>query len=466
MLDYFNNYDYPASKTFHEQGEGLVQKTEHDVQSVPFKPYWYHNINLRDLDPPQTKWYDYWRTQVRVGNYIRTDLGYVFLYANEVLNMVEFKNCHDAYECLVKLWSHYRTIEVPRNQYVMAIWDEKQFISAMIHPLDRYLVDWIADFIHIYKLPVKVTDWYMFAIDTGAVLSDRQLFIELWLQSGRSLNSIPVDGLFALARYYPPHNKFYEDFHSICNLDDVYRRGVAAIEDFLSHTGSENSSLFVKSIHPYTLKHAPFEGSNIASRRRKITLTNLSLQVDYRILSVHLTNIIKYTENIFRNRVRFRTKLRDIVINGDWMRILDSTFEVKPKIIKIDFQRVLDISRKSDAVRDRLIIENDEELDEIHTDAVNNSATDNIENKVVSFATKQQSIYPKHKTVLLGFRDQSWQLSERAMKSVVADEFIDVVIDNINEWAVDSLGDILIVEIDGQYVLVEDYRSEITTLLD
>jgi hypothetical protein len=340
-LDYFNNHEYPTSDNAFENADELTSKTDDEVGYVIFNPYWYHNISYRDLNPVQAKWYVYWRTQVRAEHYIPTDLGYVFVYVNEVLNMLEFKNYHDAYECLVNLWTNYRTIDVPRNQYVMAIWDEKQFVSAMIHPLDHYLIDWIADFIRIYKLPVKVTDWYMFAIDNGAVLSDRQLFIELWLQSGRSLNRIPIDGLFALARYYPPHNKFYENFHSIYNLDDVYRRGVAAIEDFLSQKGSENSSLFVKSTHPYTLKHAPFEGSNVASRHRKITIASLSLQVDYQILSVHLTNIIKYTENIFRNRANFRTKLRDIVIDGDWMCILDSTFEIKPEIIKLIFNGYL-----------------------------------------------------------------------------------------------------------------------------
>jgi hypothetical protein len=102
----------------------------------------------------------------------------------------------------------------------------------------------------------------------------------------------------------------------------------------------------------------------------------------------------------------------------------------------------------------------------MHTDAINNDASDHAENKEVSFTSEQQSIYLKHKTVLLALRDHSWQLSEQEMNAVTVDEFIHVVIDQINEWAMDTLGDIIVVLINGRYILTEDYRSEITTFLD
>ena len=65
-----------------------VKSVEGEVASPAlFMHYW---PTYRDMNNMQ-RWYFYWRTQARKGNYLPTDLSYTFVHVYEILNLVEMQ---------------------------------------------------------------------------------------------------------------------------------------------------------------------------------------------------------------------------------------------------------------------------------------------------------------------------------------------------------------------------------------
>jgi TerB N-terminal domain len=99
------------AQRFHDQ-EGK------SAEPVPFMQYW---PTYSALNQAQTRWYFYWRSEIRRGNYLPTDLSYIFLHVYETLNLVENPDPDLASQRIWYLWQNYRTQ----------------------HPkLDNYLPDW------------------------------------------------------------------------------------------------------------------------------------------------------------------------------------------------------------------------------------------------------------------------------------------------------------------------------------
>jgi hypothetical protein len=69
--------------------------------------------------------------------------------------------------------------------------------------------------------------------------------------------------------------------------------------------------------------------------------------------------------------------------------------------------------------------------------------------------------------ILDTLRENRWQADESALRAGIKQgHFLNVELDRINERAVNTLGDALIFEEDGRFVVAEDYRDEIEYALD
>ena len=72
-------------------------------------------------------------------------------------DMIGFSTPQDAFTYFVNLWRHYR-VTVPK--------------------LDRYFVDWLADFTVVYPIPISALDWYSQARENGATCGSFDLCVE------------------------------------------------------------------------------------------------------------------------------------------------------------------------------------------------------------------------------------------------------------------------------------------------
>jgi hypothetical protein len=453
-LNNYYDFNFTSPQDFVKAAQKLATKTEATAGFIPYHPPWFQNLHYRLLTPEQQKWYFYWRTQLNLDNYLQTDMGYLFLHVYEALNLVGFSTPRQAYERLAALWQHYRTL--PVSLYPQIVWEPKDYIAVRIHPVDVYLVDWIADFIRLHALDVDLIDWYTRAVAAGALLTDVHLYVEAWLRTGKSVEAMPLEALLALARYYPQNNKFYQEYHKVYALDEVYTKGVAAVVDMLARGGKRSKSILVRTSRAYPLKRYPLRGAIHTGRLQYMTILELPMRVNHKKIASNLTAIIKYTENIFRDRAGFRAKVRGIELPPEWKTAIDHAFDSGSGRIVIDFEQAARIAKVSEAVRARLVVDEEEA----------SPVAEALPVDAESAHLESNDIPETYRILLSGIRSNSWQASAAALQALLPDYFINVVIDRINEWAYDRFGDILIVQEGDQYEIAEEHRADLIELLE
>ncbi|WP_455141917.1 TerB N-terminal domain-containing protein [Candidatus Hodarchaeum mangrovi] len=118
-----NNFDTILQK---EEQKSVSKKP----RFVPFKQYW---PTLQSMTEDQRTWYDYWVEEIRANNFIRTDLSYIFVLIYDILE----KGNREGFNELTTIWINYR----------------KHFPK-----LDRYLIQWITDYVLLYEIQHLSTD--------------------------------------------------------------------------------------------------------------------------------------------------------------------------------------------------------------------------------------------------------------------------------------------------------------------
>ena len=458
-MDYFS-YSGVTPKIFLRDARKNLNNRVTKCHYIPFSPYWYHSVSYHNLTPPQLEWYSYWRYQLQNGDFPTNDLSYIFLYTYEVLNMIGFDKPEKAYEQLENIWRYYRLLSVPLERYEWVVWDTKNYITARIHPIDRYLVDWIADFIVVHKLGIDVRNWYGKAAVEGAILSDMHLMVESWLSTDARLDQMNNDVLFALANYNPTQNKFYQDYEETYNLSEVYRQGLYAVHRHLTETGKGSKKLFARINRKYTVKRTLFEKVPHAYSRQRTSIVEIPALVKRKSMSGNLTGIIKYTDNIFRQRAGFRTKLRGFEIPKTWKDALEAQFEIKPDPIVIDFSQVSAISDSSESFRTHLIAKMD---DAAMTEAQDAVAQNNT-TKIKSISSEQVI---RFHSLFMVFEQSGGQVAPDQLHEWFESAFISVIVDEFNEWAFEYIGDTPIITTeDGYYCLLEEYREDVAFLFE
>jgi hypothetical protein len=111
--------------TFLKNAQKWRNKEGSPTSHIPFKCYW---PTYGDMNSAQQQWYFYWRSQARRGNYLPTDLSYIFVHIYEILNLIEIADPIQAADRIRTLWLTYRPT----------------------YPnLDRHLPDWGGDLLAV-----------------------------------------------------------------------------------------------------------------------------------------------------------------------------------------------------------------------------------------------------------------------------------------------------------------------------
>ena len=360
--------------------------------------------------------------------------------------------------------------------------------------LDNYLVDWLADFIVAYRLPpLSPLTWYDQARREGTVCGDFDLHIEAWLQAGADLTTLPDEFIYRLAGYSPTKNKFYQEHNQGGQIDIAYRKAVRVIDQFVRQF-SENKSL-VEVYRPAEARvvvRQPFAGAPHELGHQTVGIAKASQWSVASVLSRKLTSILKYTENILRRQANFKSRLQGIDLPQEWITTLESAFTVIVSVprreIKIDMSSVDALKRDSDELRRRLIIQEEGGTDErlplemtppprevtphpLLLPPQGGKGNETIENPALPDLDAVLDIMGNMQgtaaNILDTLRDNGWQADESALRTGIRQgHFLNVELDRINERAVNTLGDALIFEEDGRFVVAEDYRDEIEYALD
>ncbi|MBX3014194.1 MAG: TerB N-terminal domain-containing protein [Caldilineaceae bacterium] len=462
-------------ENFVAQAQQWVDRTETTAEPIPFAQYW---PSYAQMSPAQQRWYFYWRTEVRAGNFLPTDLSYLFVYVYECINLIGFTDAQAAFDQLVLFWQHYRGLQ-PK--------------------LDQPLIDWLADFLVIHRLPMQPLTWYGQVVTQQIMSNDLDLLIQGWVQTGGDCTVLPSPLLYQLAGYSPVNSKFYQTYHQKQQLDAIYPKGVHAVDSYLRQSTGVPLFMTYMPLTMRAIQRPPFADALHRYPPTPILIGQVRPWQAQATLTNHLKSILKQTENVLREQLQFKTKLRGIELPPDWRPVIQQalTTTAAKRAIDIDFASINLLKRDSEEIRRRLIIV-DETLTE---EATPDAAIENISleprvipptanqpaehtTTVAAYLQRPAETPPGSLTelveiaaimgdstsataqVLAALRQQQWQAPPTQLRISEPGIFLNVLLDQINEQAVIHLGDALIFDEEGIWVVAEDYRDEIAHLLD
>ncbi|MCC4771299.1 hypothetical protein FXV91_14340 [Methanosarcina sp. DH2] len=394
---------------------------------VPFMSYW---PTYTSMNKAQQAWYFYWRSQIHQGNYIDTDLSYIFVLIYELLSGIGWQDPQDGYQKLMQLWAAYR----------------KKFPS-----LDHYLMGWTFDFTQQYNLEYRLSDVNEYPRLTPSVMTD--------ILIARHAEDVPLKLHFslidALSDYSLVNSKFYKDGNQDLMHEAIPR--VIALADAALRKNKQKGIL--DTYGPSSVKkqeYYAFTSAVCPQANKKIYVTVKDYST-YPNLRAYIKELVRYGENTLRELRGYQGRLRGVTIDEETAKLIQNFlkkeygqqatqvngFSKKPKV-PLDFEKIIAIKIESKEVTQTLgpisldptIPEKKELLTDIQ--------------EVTAIYT---AISPSARSLLDRLEKSSWECSVAQ-----GDE---PLIAEINRLAERYLGCSLLVAEASKIIAEDDYRDEL-----
>ncbi len=474
-----------ARQRFYEDVKRYADRTGPEVPFAGMRSYWpvYENMSRAQAD-----WYFYWRTQVRQGVFPETDEAYILLNCYEILCGCGWQEAQDGYDHMKCLLEHYREAW-PRLDFVLTDW---LFDFSLMNGLrfdltfDRGEYD--------IKSPVMVDVLTAIALDTAQ-------------QEGTPVRlQFPV--IDALTDYKMEESRFYRDGHALLMRHAVPR--VIALIDALSiKNGGQRFLEPFSHTNPVTRRRDIYMGALCPKAGSPVTVSVVPYS-QYPALRSRLDSLVRLTENELRRLTGYRGRLRgsmpDEATAALVRHFLEREYGVKPEkqpetvaavdseisgtklpeteaatipeeqkvpAIVLDFDKVRILREQSDAVREALRTDAEESAGEIEETAPGNEekeGSQTIENTTEGslfcpdrldggLRTLMESLSPGQQhavAICLEGQDVTGQLER------LADEMMTMpalILDEINQAALEVIGDILLEETEAAPEVMEEYRE-------
>lgn len=246
-----------------------------ECKHVPFMTYW---PTFSHLNKKQSNWYFYWREQVLKGNYLDTDLSYIFIFVYELLNYSFNPNASFNVSMLTHLNKNYKAR----------------------HPkLEKYLNKWISDMLNELGHKELIEDW-----NEPEDYYTPKLYKELD-KKNHSLEKISMSIWkryligYRETKFFKQHkNKIYKKFkESIPVLQKCYQeKGTNLKEAWFEEVAHE---------YPYRLFSSAVIGRNCLEVMKKYT--NLRENGDIQDV---VSNLFRLAENIAREENGEKQKIK------------------------------------------------------------------------------------------------------------------------------------------------------------
>lgn len=427
---------YESGKTdFVKQAQKLRSKEGGVASHVPFKCYW---PTYEDMNASQKQWYFYWRAQARRGNFLPTDLSYIFVHIYEILNLVEVPDPIQAGERIKTLWFAYR----------------KTYPN-----LDGYLSEWGGDLLAVKAGGAYALAWWENLLEMDGLKIPEPIVNTIVEKAIRTngLDKLPYK-IWALLSDYQPRNKFYQKYNTDHFVDRAYEKAIKVANDFyldatkkslIDQFVSERTHNYEKRVFVSALIGFPYP-----------SLVRLASGRDYAgssRLANNITSTMKYAENILRKQLKFSAKLSGVELHPDLAKQLDIAFQpskpepIQPEPISItlDQERVASLHKESRVVSEMLATAEKElltDLDEVRTLW---KALNNLERLVLAGLLNKE-------LNTVSQIEQDFGLEAEKVKGIL---------DSINKKAQPALGDKMIYENNATVSLAEDFIDELEVVV-
>lgn len=456
---------------FVTRAKELEHRTEDSALLVPFKSYW---PTYGHMTGTQSRWYFYWRNEVRQGRYPKTDLSYIFLHVYELINGVGWEDPYDGYKQLSQIWEAYR------ENYKR---------------LDQYLGGWIADFSFVHHLDVPLS--LIVARSRGLAGDLAELELERCLTISPEQLTFTV--LTAMSDYDISKSKFYMG-EGKAALERYIPQVVALINAYVTRKHGSN---LVEMFPPgpsvmrerYLFRSAVYDIS-LYGYSVIIPVVRISKSPPLRSL---ITRLFRLTENKLRELLGYRGRLKGVNVDADMedliTRFLKREFEKekqedKGPAVVIDLEKLERLQSDSEIVRTMLTVEEMNELQEFEDsdfEVINEEPDpekeefEDIEDEII---VPHESLEPEIviKEVRSANVGTEWEQFSEALSLLQHDALLslmnedgtqaiqklaaangtmsELLIDEINDIAMDILGDLII---DGEEI-AEEYKIHLLNI--
>ena len=487
------------AKIFYEQGL-FMKDFEDDYEGVA--SFVVHYPYYQRMGVEQLRTYFTWRTKVRRGDITSVPSSYAFLYMYELLNQIGVKSPEEGLEKLMTFWQEFREID---------------------SVVDKYVLRWLKDYHIYYPLPQSFSE---FAVANQLILeyptifaydSDEENSFELFVEISKYRIKESV--------FYTEENVeiISKCFYFILEkFRDAFRQGNGCFEDLIFYLQREelNWSPFRRALFYPMLPH--LNRQLVISEKEVYTCTEEGwvytgvalLEQGRRLMGY----IMREMECCLRKVTKFKHKLtanpegcseesiatlkeKGIVFPETIEEWVMEFYRMYTRIeVKVDAHNLHEIRKQAMETQEKLIVEEDNvrKADEVQED--NNRKEDGMQgnSKQFSIIPRQEEEYNQEKKGINSqdervesihqeekteddnpwdvFKKSLTEIEEEALKLLLEGKSIDslgmergimpeVLIDGINEKAMDFVGDTLL-EIDETVSIYEDYLEHLSDLID
>ncbi|MEK3715394.1 TerB N-terminal domain-containing protein [Paenibacillus sp. FSL R7-0333] len=323
---------------FVQRARELIEHKEPAALFVPFKSYW---PTYGHMTGAQSRWYFFWRDEVRQGRYPKTDLSYIFLHIYELINGVGWDEPQEGCRQLSLLWEAYR------DSYKR---------------LDQYLGGWIADFSFVHKLDIPLSEIVARSRGLAGDLAELELV--------RCLSAAPeqlrIEVLSVMSDYDISKSKFYTGEGKIA-ADRYIPQVVALIDAYVARKHGSNLITMFPPAPPVVRERYLFRSAvyDISLYGYSVLVPVIRVSKSPPLRSL-ITRLFRLTENKLRALMGYRGRLKDVRVDADMddlvTRFLEREFrkaeqEEKGPAVVIDQQKLEQLASDSEVVRSLLTVE-------------------------------------------------------------------------------------------------------------
>ena len=474
------------AKIFYQQGQ-FMKDFEDDYEGIA--SFDVHYPYYQRMSVEQLRTYFTWRTKVRKGKIKVIPTSYAFLYMYELLNQIGVENPKDGLNKLLSFWKKFREID---------------------GIVDKYIFQWLKDY-HIY---------YPLTQSFSEFVATNQLILEYPTVFGYSSDKENSFEIFArISKYKIKDSVFYrsenqeiisECFYFILErFREIFREDNQCFEDLIFYSQSEGLSW---SPFRRALFYPLLELSNrqvVISEKEVYTCTDDGWQYKGVMLSEQgrrlMGYIIREMECSLRKKLKFKHKLtaNPEVCSEKNIAILKEKGIIFPEAIeelvaqfyrlytrtevKVDVLNLRQIRKQALQTQEKLIVpEDDNHKKEIIQEKLGKASQEpwkqlgekpskiaqrQGESKVSGDMQKEEREREEDNVPWSNFKKSLTEVEWEALKLLLEEQSIhslavergimlEVLIDGINEKAMDSIGDTLL-EVDDSVSIHEEYKENL-----
>lgn len=329
----YEHFDYESS--FFDDMMKFENKVGLECDFVPFMHYYptYSSMNKQ-----QKEWYFYWRSEIRNGVYLKTDLSYIFIYIYELLSGYGYKCYEEGYILLLNIWKNYRS-EYPK--------------------LDRYLFSWAFDYTQLHNLKFEIPMYD----DINRIYDDvgKNALIEKY--ADKIPLKLPFFLIESLCNYPFKKSEFCNDNHQIM-MNEAISRTISLVDAYLyKKTGNGIIAMYGPNEYEIQTRNL-FCSSNSLYLNKHIDI-KIKNYINTPGLCDYLKRVVLFTENTLRELYNFNSRKKNIILDLEVSKLIKSFLkrEYSPKIesntlkkvnMNLNFESINELRNQSDAVRDSL----------------------------------------------------------------------------------------------------------------